>query len=96
MSERALVDNIAAAREALEAFHNAGIRIAGVSTIFRDRQFQLCSTCAHAISTGSSIILCLSMSMAGSAENTSLVNAILGLSKALVLAGDSRGDRKPQ
>jgi diguanylate cyclase (GGDEF)-like protein len=88
ISEHALVSDVAAAREALEAFHNAGIRIAlddfgtGNSSL---HHLQVCHF--DRIKIDRSFIT----SMSGSDQKTALVNAILGLSKALGLPVTAEG-----
>ena len=88
ISEQALVSDIVAAREALDAFHQAGVRIALDDFGTGNSSFQHLRACHFdRLKIDRSFV----MSMPGSAENTSLVNAILGLSKALGLPVTAEG-----
>jgi diguanylate cyclase (GGDEF)-like protein len=88
ISEHALVSDIAAAREALDAFHHAGVRIALDDFGTGNSSLQHLRACHFdRIKIDRTFIT----SMAGSVENTSLVNAILGLSKALGLPVTAEG-----
>jgi EAL domain-containing protein (putative c-di-GMP-specific phosphodiesterase class I) len=88
ISEQALVADIIAAREALDGFHKAGVRIALDDFGTGNSSLQHLRACHFdRLKIDRSFV----MSMAGSDENTSLVNAILGLSKALGLPVTAEG-----
>jgi predicted signal transduction protein with EAL and GGDEF domain len=88
ISEQALVSDIVAAKDALEAFHQAGVRIALDDFGTGNSSLQHLRECHFdRLKIDRSFVT----SMAGSAENTSLVNAILGLSKALGLPVTAEG-----
>ena len=88
ISEQALVSDIVAAKGALDAFHQAGVRIAlddfgtGNSSLRHLRECHF-----DRLKIDRSFVT----SMTGSDENTALVNAILGLSKALGLPVTAEG-----
>jgi diguanylate cyclase (GGDEF)-like protein len=88
ISEQALVYDVAATREALKAFHSAGVRIAldefgtGNSSL---HHLRVCHF--DRIKIDRTFVT----SMTGFDENTSLVNAMLGLSKALGLPVTAEG-----
>ena len=88
ISEQALVSEIIAAREALENFHRAGVRIAlddfgtGNSSLRHLRECHF-----DRLKIDRSFVT----AMIGSNEATSLVNAVLGLSKALGLPVTAEG-----
>jgi diguanylate cyclase (GGDEF)-like protein len=88
ISEHALVSEIVAARAALDAFHQAGIRIALDDFGTGNSSLQHLRECHFdRLKIDRSFVT----SMTGSDENTSLVNAILGLSKALGLPVTAEG-----
>lgn len=88
ISEQVLVGDIVAAKEAFAAFHTAGVRIALDDFGTGNSSLQHLRTCHFdRLKIDRSFV----MSMAGSEEATSLVNAILGLSKALGLPVTAEG-----
>jgi EAL domain-containing protein (putative c-di-GMP-specific phosphodiesterase class I) len=88
ISEQALVSDIVAAKGALEAFHQAGVRIALDDFGTGNSSLQHLRECHFdRLKIDRSFVT----SMTGSDENTSLVNAILGLSKALGLPVTAEG-----
>lgn len=88
ISEQVLVGDIVAAKEAFAAFHTAGVRIALDDFGTGNSSLQHLRTCHFdRLKIDRSFV----MSMAGSDEATSLVNAILGLSKALGLPVTAEG-----
>ena len=88
ISEQALVSDIVAAREALNAFHQVGVRIALDDFGTGNSSLQHLRACHFdRLKIDRSFV----MNMPGSAESTSLVNAILGLSKALGLPVTAEG-----
>jgi diguanylate cyclase (GGDEF)-like protein len=88
ISEQALVSDIVAAREALDAFHQAGIRIALDDFGTGNSSLQHLRACHFdRLKIDRSFVT----AMSGSEESTSLVNAILGLSRALGLPVTAEG-----
>ncbi len=88
ISEQALVSDIVAARGALDAFHQAGVRIALDDFGTGNSSLQHLRECHFdRLKIDRSFVT----SMSGSDENTALVNAILGLSKALGLPVTAEG-----
>jgi diguanylate cyclase (GGDEF)-like protein len=88
ISEQALLSDIVAAKQAFEALHKAGVRIALDDFGTGNSSLQHLRACHFdRLKIDRSFV----MSMAGSEENTSLVNAILGLSKALGLPVTAEG-----
>lgn len=88
ISEQALVSDIVAAREALDAFHQVGVRIALDDFGTGNSSLQHLRACHFdRLKIHRSFV----MNMPSSAESTSLVNAILGLSKALGLPVTAEG-----
>jgi len=88
ISEQVLVGDIVAAKEAFAAFHTAGVRIALDDFGTGNSSLQHLRACHFdRLKIDRSFV----MSMAGSEEATSLVNAILGLSKALGLPVTAEG-----
>ncbi len=88
ISEQALVSDIVSAREALDAFHVAGVRIALDDFGTGNSSLQHLRTCHF---DRLKIDRTFIMSMSASEENAPLVNAILGLSKALGLPVTAEG-----
>lgn len=88
VSEQAMVGDIVAARGAFDAFHNAGVRIALDDFGTGNSSLQHLRECHFdRIKIDRSFV----MSMADSKEDTALMQAILGLSKALGLAVTAEG-----
>ncbi|WP_421917202.1 putative bifunctional diguanylate cyclase/phosphodiesterase [Mesorhizobium sp.] len=88
ISEQVLVGDIVAAKEAFAAFRTAGVRIALDDFGTGNSSLQHLRACNFdRLKIDRSFV----MSMAGSEEATSLVNAILGLSKALGLPVTAEG-----
>ena len=88
ISEQALVADILAAQQALEAFHQAGVRIALDDFGTGNSSLQHLRACHFdRLKIDRSFV----MAMASSQEEASLVNAMLGLSKALGLAVTAEG-----
>jgi EAL domain-containing protein (putative c-di-GMP-specific phosphodiesterase class I) len=88
ISEQALVSDITAARVILDGFRTAGVRIALDDFGTGNSSLQHLRACHFdRIKIDRSFV----MSMAGSDEDRSLVNAILGLSKALGLPVTAEG-----
>ena len=88
ISEQALVSDIVAAREALDAFHQAGVRIALDDFGTGNSSLQHLRACHFdRLKIDRSFV----MNMLRSAESASLVNAMLGLSKALGLPVTAEG-----
>lgn len=88
ISEQALVSDIVAAREALDAFRGAGIRIALDDFGTGNSSLQHLRSCHF---DRLKIDRTFIMAMKGADEESSLVNAILGLSKALGLQVTAEG-----
>jgi diguanylate cyclase (GGDEF)-like protein len=88
ISEQALVSDIVSAREALDAFHAAGVRIALDDFGTGNSSLQHLRTCHF---DRLKIDRTFIMAMSASEENAPLVNAILGFSMALGLQVTAEG-----